>query len=82
MEKKLDFEVHGKVIRIRPFNKPVIEVPALYSLYTRNGKRWKRCRTTSFPASIALRIWANEIASNPKMYSIRPLVNIESLEVR
>lgn len=64
----------GKVIRIRPVGKPVIEVPALYSLYIRNGKQWKRCRTTSFPAANALLVWGNEIASNPKLYSVRPIV--------
>lgn len=76
-----NFEYVGKVIRIRPATKPVIEVPALFSLYRKNGKRWERCRTTSFTAGVALRVWCNEITSDPKLYSVRP-INPDYLEAK
>lgn len=79
---KLNYTRTGNVIRIHPIGKPVIEVPALYSLYKREGKRWVRCRTTSFKASVAIRVWANEIAANPKLYAIRPIVSFEFLEAK
>ena len=76
-----NFELRGKVIRIRPDTKPVIEVPALYSLYQKIGSRWIRVRTTSFTASVALRVWCNDITANPKKYSVRP-INPDYLEAK
>lgn len=68
-----NFDVVGKVIRIRPALKPVIEVPALFSLYQNVGNRWIRVRTTSMTAANALLVWGNEVVSDPKKYSIRPI---------
>lgn len=81
METKKNFDIVGKVIRIRPVGKPVVEVPALYSLFIRNGKRWERCRTTSYTMAAAYRVWIGDIISNPKLYSVRP-INPDYLEAR
>lgn len=80
MEKQ-NFDIVGKVIRIRPVGKPVVEVPALYSLFCLNGKKWERCRTTSFPMMVAYRVWINEIVANPKGFSVRP-INPDYLEAK
>lgn len=42
-----------------------------YSLFKKVDGRWFQIRTTSYIAEMACRVWADFIASNPKVYSIR-----------
>lgn len=61
---------------------PEPTVNVLYSLFVKTGPgQYKRIVTTSFKAKIAAYVWADAIAANPFMYSLRP-IRIECNEAK
>lgn len=42
-----------------------------YSLFKKVDGRWNQIRTVSYVPEMACRLWADFIALNPKVYSIR-----------
>lgn len=55
-----------------PIPKEVYVEREFYTLHIKIGKTWKRCRTNTYLASEACKVYGDKVLANPLMYSIRP----------
>lgn len=54
-----------------PIPTEVYQEREFYTLYQKTGKVWKRCRTNTYLAAEACKVFGDKVLANPLMYSIR-----------
>lgn len=67
----MTYQVPIKVVSSLPIIKSGYIGQPRYSLFKKVDGRWFQIRTTSYIAEMACRVWADFVALNPKIYSIR-----------